>query len=444
MGKICQVEQTVDRTMVELQQTRGEVREYQQKVEDCHYLIKQMQSEMLGMQEKMKVLEKKNFIFEDANKRVDIRLHRLDDFNKKFDARLHSLCTETKEHAFSRLIGDFSNDNNIDNSITIENIECAFRPALLKERDSKSPENILFEEIEFVDDEKTNEKSEDECTKEQNFDDNSEESDEKSENAREQSTDEKYSETAEDENFSIVDNNINTEEVPHDIPSTCSDHLSDESSIENNDEKLKLQKMGEHERSFLTSEPGPSVIKKCNNSLASVLKTRKNIENRSLARTRPEPKTMVNLRRQRAEVKALSEKSSTSSETCSSPESALETIILESDTENHSSIVPEIFDTLNTELIQSTTFLTQTLEPIEVKEVAASIPTIETSDALNVETEISITPIKEKFTIHHLEYRAKNVEEHIATVNELESSLDLLTENFNNEEFKMLNVLDDG
>merc|ERR1712042_186109 len=240
--KICQVEQTVDRTMVELQQTRGEVREYQQKVEDCHYLIKQMQSEMLGMQEKMKVLEKKNFIFEDANKRVDIRLHRLDDFNKKFDARLHSLCTETKEHAFSRLIGDFSNDNNIDNSITIENIECAFRPTLLKERDSKSPENILFEEIEFVDDEKTNEKSEDECTKEQNFDDNLEESDEKSENAREQSTDEKYSETAEDENFSIVDNNINTEEVSHDIPSTSSDHISDETSIENNDEKLKLQK----------------------------------------------------------------------------------------------------------------------------------------------------------------------------------------------------------
>merc|ERR1711874_598648 len=62
--KIHQVEQTVDRTVVELQQTRGEVREYQQKVGECHYLIKQMQSEMLGMQEKMKSLEMKNIINE--------------------------------------------------------------------------------------------------------------------------------------------------------------------------------------------------------------------------------------------------------------------------------------------------------------------------------------------------------------------------------------------
>merc|ERR1712128_71117 len=137
-----------------------------------------MQGEMLGMQEKMNVLEKKNFIFEDAN--------------KKFDIRLHSLSSDTKERAFSRLIADFSNDNSIDNSRTIENIECNFRPTLLKERDSKSPENILQEEwenilqeeIEFIDDEKTNEKSEEECTKEQNFNDKSEKSDEKSENAR--------------------------------------------------------------------------------------------------------------------------------------------------------------------------------------------------------------------------------------------------------------------
>merc|ERR1712179_701677 len=397
----------------------------------------------------MKALEKKNFMFEDINKKVDIRLHRLDDFNKKFDSRLRSLSTETKEHAFSRLLSGFSNENNIDNSRTIENIECTYRPTLLKERDSKSPENILQEEIEnilqeeieFIDDEKTNEKSEDECTKEQNVEDNSVENDEKSQNAREQTTDEKSSEKSEDESFPNNNNNshFNTEELPHDIPSTSSDHISDNLPVEDNDEKLKLQKISEHERSFLTSEPGPSVIKKCNNSLASVLKTRKNIENRSLARTRPEPKTMVNLRRQRAEVKALSEKSSPSSETCSSPESLLESIVLENDTESHSSIVPETFDTLDTEVIQSTTFLTETTESTKIKDVAIVTPIIETSDPFNVEPE-ELTTLQEKISFfHHPESRTNNVEEKYATANELESSLDLMTENFNNEEDKMFN-----
>merc|ERR1712179_341150 len=389
----------------------------------------------------MKALEKKNFMFEDINKKVDIRLHRLDDFNKKFDSRLRSLSTETKEHAFSRLLSGFSNENNIDNSRTIENIECTYRPTLLKERDSKSPENILQEEIEFIDDEKTNEKSEDECTKEQNVEDNSVENDEKSENAREQTTDEKSSEKSEDESFPNNNNNshFNTEELPHDIPSTSSDHISDNLPVEDNDEKLKLQKISEHERSFLTSEPGPSVIKKCNNSLASVLKTRKNIENRSLARTRPEPKTMVNLRRQRAEVKALSEKSSPSSETCSSPESLLESIVLENDTESHSSIVPETFDTLDTEVIQSTTFLTETTESTKIKDVAIVTPIIETSDPFNVEPE-ELTTLQEKISFfHHPESRTNNVEEKYATANELESSLDLMTENFNNEDDKMFN-----
>merc|ERR1712179_418024 len=354
---------------------------------------------------------------------------------------------ETKEHAFSRLLSGLSNENNIDNSRTIENIECTYRPTLLKERDSKSPENILQEEwenilqeeIEFIDDEKTNEKSEEECTKEQNFNDKSDKSDEKSENAREQTTDEKSSENAEDECCSTDVNNCNTEEVPHDIPSTSLDPISDDTSIENNDEKLKLQTISEHERSFLTSEPGPAVIKKCNNSLASVLKTRKNIENRSLARTRPEPKTMVNLRRQRAEVKALSEKSSPSSETCSSPESLLESIVLENDTESHSSIVPETFDTLDTEVIQSTTFLTETTESTKIKDVAIVTPIIETSDPFNVEPE-ELTTLQEKISFfHHPESRTNNVEEKYATANELESSLDLMTENFNNEDDKMFN-----
>merc|ERR1712128_26025 len=388
-----------------------------------------MQGEMLGMQEKMNVLEKKNFIFEDAN--------------KKFDIRLHSLSSDTKERAFSRLIADFSNDNSIDNSRTIENIECNFRPTLLKERDSKSPENILQEEwenilqeeIEFIDDEKTNEKSEEECTKEQKFNDKSEKSDEKSENAREQTTDEKSSENAEDECCSTDVNNCNTEEVPHDIPSTSSDPISDDTSVENNDEKLKLQTISEHERSFLTSESGPAVITKCNNSLASVLKTRKNIENRSLARTYPEPKTMVNLRRQRAEVKALSEKSPTSSESCNSPESSLEITVMENDTDNLSSIVPE---TLDAEVRQSTTFLTETSEPNELKEV----DTIETPDALNAEIKELITPLEVKSIINHSECRAIHVEEKNATVNELESSLDLMTEQFDNDEVKTLNILD--
>merc|ERR1711874_752572 len=457
--KIHQVEQTV----VEIQQTRGEVREYQQKVEECHHLIKQMQSEMLGMQEKMKSLEMKNIINENINRKVDIRLHRLDDFNKKFDARLHSLCTETKEHAFSRLLGDFTNDNSIDNSRTIENLECALRPTLYKERDSKSPENIYLDDNEILEDEKTNEKSEDECTKEQTSGDSSDENDEKSENAREKTTDEKSSEKSEDESSPPDNNNIHLEEVlisqnisvqpegttaPHDIPSTSLDNISDDCTIENNDEKLKLQKISEHERSFLTSESGPSVIKKCNNSLASVLKTRKNIENRSLARTRPEPKTMVNLRKQRAEVKALAEKSSPSTETCSTPGSPLETFVLINDAQNLSSTVPDSCERID-EVSPSATFITEASEEVEIKEAALSAPLIGTYDVLNVKIE-GPTSLKLLTTasdildsnsiIPHPDCRA-NLEEkepNIPTVSELESYLDLTTGVFDEKEVEIL------
>merc|ERR1711915_981384 len=320
---------------------------------------------------------------------------------------------ETKEQAFSRLLGDFNNDNSIDNSRTIENLECALRPTLYKERDSKSPEKLFQDDNDILDDEKTNEKSEDECTKEQTSGDNSDENDEKSENAREKTTDEKSSEKSEDESSPPDNNNIHSEEIiisqnvthqpegtsaPHDIPTTSLVNISEDSTIENNDEKLKLQKISEHERSFLTSESGPSVIKKCNNSLASVLKTRKNIENRSLARTRPEPKTMVNLRKQRAEVKALAEKSSPSTETCSSPESPLEAIIIEHELENLSSLVPETCETLDEEFKHSTTFLTETPEATDIKEIATLTHTTENDNALNLEIEKSTSPIPETST----------------------------------------------
>merc|ERR1711915_548028 len=463
--KIHQVEQTVDRTVVEIQQTRGEVREYQQKVEECHHLIKQMQSEMLGMQEKMKSLEMKSFINENINRKVDIRLHRLDDFNKKFDARLHSLCTETKEQAFSRLLGDFNNDNSIDNSRTIENLECALRPTLYKERDSKSPEKIFQDDNDILDDEKTNEKSEDECTKEQTSGDNSDENDEKSENAREKTTDEKSSEKSEDESSPPDNNNIHSEEIiisqnvthqpdgtsaPHDIPTTSLVNISEDSTIENNDEKLKLQKISEHERSFLTSESGPSVIKKCNNSLASVLKTRKNIENRSLARTRPEPKTMVNLRKQRAEVKALAEKSSPSTETCSTPGSPLETFVLVNDAQNLSSTVPETCDRLNAEVCPSATFITEAFEKVEIKETSLSTPIIGTYDVLNVKIErptslklltTTASDILESNSIIPPPDCRANLEEkepNIPTLSELESYSDLTTGVFDEMEVEIL------